>query len=77
MVFYLTAVVHLLYICNLHNMVFGFPGLYELISLLIVAGIVYYISTAIPSPFAKQVGSIVSGIIAVIALLTFLRHYIA
>lgn len=57
-------------------MVLGFPGLYELISLLVVAGIVYYVSTLVPNPLAQRLGSVVAGIIAVIGLLSFLRHFI-
>lgn len=53
------------------------PGLYDLIIMLVVAGLVYYLSTIVPSAIVQKLGMAVAVIIAVIGLLRFLQHFLS
>jgi len=53
-----------------------FPGLYELIVAFVLAAIVYYVGTIVPNVIVQRIATAIAIIIAVIGLLSFLRHYL-
>lgn len=53
-----------------------FAGLYSLIVSFVVAAVVYYLSTLVPSAIVQKLGMAVAVIIAVIGLLAFLRPFL-
>lgn len=52
-------------------------GTFQLIVSFVVAAIVYYLGTIIPDPIVNKLAAIVAAIIAVLALLNFLRGFIS
>lgn len=51
-------------------------GLYNLIVAFVIAGIIWYASTIIPSLVIQKLAQVVAIVVAVIGLLNFLRGYL-
>jgi hypothetical protein len=51
-------------------------GLYELIVSLVLAAFVYYAGSLFPNDLVKKLAMLVAAVIAVLALLAFLKQYL-